>query len=1102
MAMRLFAVVLTMSFCACPLFGQAGLGSITGTVVDPSGAVVPNASVRLTDVATKGVRAISTNEAGVFTLPSITPGQYSIAVAAAGFKEKVLDNLRVNGFQQISLGQLTLEIGQGVASVVTVTAEQQLIKESAVRYDTVQGKQVEEMPLFGRNWTGMLKAIPGANPASSSAFNGREYGYYGYADYQVNGKDNRQMSVNLDGGGIVDHGSDQKTTVAPSLESIQELAVLANNFQAEYGTRSGVVVNVVTKSGTNQFKGTVWNYMRNEALNANTWQNNYVAKPRSKYRYNYFGGNLGGPIKKNKLFFFYNYEYFKQNTPGTTSFSRVPTALERNGDFSQTVNANGQKPVIYQPGSAFAGTPTPYPNNIIPASTLNPLGKALMSIYPNPNYSGDLASNYTYTSLREAPRYSNVGKVDWNISDAARAYFRFTRDGGTARDLGIWNSSAPFAFNQIRQPRPDTALSGNLTYTFTPTLVMESVVSWSKDDVRVFLDDPASATKTKYGLSKLPTAFAAPDDVLPQVTTGLYPDYSFNRIPSYSLANEWQGSTTLAWTHGTHFIKFGGQFIMNDKDETQATTNKGVYDFRASQSPFDTNYAPSNMLLGALASFQQLSNLSNINTRVKQYLFFVQDTWKVRRNLTFDYGMRFYHMPAEYERTPDRTLDAVFLPGKWSASKAPRFYVPDPKNPNLIIDPAYPNQPLAAAVANNLRYTIVPGSGDLMNGVYALGQGGLGNAPLQSPKPLLMAPRGGIAWSPFGSAKTVVRAGFGWTYNFLALGITVSPYRNGLADQVNMVQTSFDTMSASSTVKRIDARAYGVRNEGDLKMPTIYDYSIGIQRELPFQVVAELSYVGNLQRHQPVTFELNAVPFQTAWQSQYVDPRNAGYNFYGPVTASNPGPLAGSNAMDAVVMRPYRGVGALNFQPFVGNNNYNSMQLSVSKRYGHGLSMSGAYTWARLESQLDTRGPWFYNWKSYTGYQANNDRRHVANINYTYEFPRFAEKLGWSNPFSRRLLDDWQISHMIMFFSGQNFTPSYTVQQASTTTNLDMARVVLGTGDFSPRLLLKGNVNGAGRRYRAPVRLHRPRAAHDRERRQTARSTTPSAAALSPTTST
>lgn len=1061
--MRRKSAILTLFLSVSgALYAQGGLGSISGTVVDPSGAVVPNARVVLLDIKTQGTRPILSNDAGLFTLPSVVPGRYTITFTAPGFKEKKLENITVNAFQQISLGQVALEIGEGVASVVTVTAEQQLVKDSAVRYDTVQAKQVADMPLMGRNWTAVLKAIPGATPTAREAYAGREYGYYGYADYRINGKAATQTAINLDGGSIVDHGSDAKTNVAPSLESIEEVSILANNFQAEYGTRSGVVVNVVTKSGSNQFRGTAWNYLRNEALNANSWERNYLGVPRPKYRYNYFGGNLGGPILKNKLFFFYNYEYFKQNTPGSTTQARVPTAAERQGDFSKTLLSNGTKPIIYQPGAQLSGSGLVFAGNVIPLSMLNPLGKAILNLYPDPNYSGDPWYNYVFTSQREAPRYSSVAKVDWNISDKARAYVRYTWDGGTAVDRGIWNSSAPLPFNMIRQPRPDYALSGNLTYTFSPTIVMETVYAWSKDDVKVEPQDPTQVTKTKWGLSNLPVAFDPGTDLLPGITTGFYPDFNFNRLPSYALANEWQYYNTVTWTRGTHIFKFGGQFVRNDKDEFQGTANKGVYDFRVSQSAFDTGFAPSNVLLGALASFQQVERVSRINTRVNQYLFFAQDTWKVRRNLTLDYGMRFYHLPMEFEKDPADTLDAVFLPSKWDPAKAPRFYVPDPNNPSRVIDPANPGNPLPANLANTLRYSIVPGSGDVMNGVFPLGRGGLGNAALNSPPWLLVAPRGGFAWSV--TPKTVIRGGFGWTYNFLQLGQTVNYFRNALAKSVNMVQTSLDTLNQASTVQRVDARAYGARDETPQNQPTVYDYSLTVQRELPGQFVVDVGYVGNLQRHQPVSFELNAVPLGAAFKPEYIDPRNVGYNFAGPISSSNPGPaLPGSNAVDQNLMRPYRGHGSINFQPNVGNNRYDSLQATLNRRFGGGFTLSAAYTWSRFLTQQENTGLYYYNWKDYTGYKQNQDRRHVMTINYTYELPKFAAKVGWDNPFSRQILNDWRIAHMITIFSGQDYTPTFSIQQANTTTGISISRIFLGTDDLNPRLLMQGDPNQINR---------------------------------------
>jgi len=266
-----------------PLFAQAGLGSINGQVVDSSGAAVPQAIARLLEASPQSAKTTNTNEAGIFLFPSVVVGQYTLTVQAPGFRDKQLSNLVVNAFQQLSLGVIALELGQGPATAITVEAQQQLVKDSGVRSEPILARQVADMPLQGRNWVTLLKIIPGANATSVGAFSGREYTSTGYADFRINGKNPGQTQVNLDGGSIVDQGSDAKTTVAPSLESIQEISILTSNYQAEYGYRAGAVINVVTKSGTNQFRGTLFDDLRNEALNANSWQSNYLGLPRPKY---------------------------------------------------------------------------------------------------------------------------------------------------------------------------------------------------------------------------------------------------------------------------------------------------------------------------------------------------------------------------------------------------------------------------------------------------------------------------------------------------------------------------------------------------------------------------------------------------------------------------------------------------------------------------------------------------------------------------------------------------------------------------------------------------------------------------------------------------
>jgi len=257
--------LLPLLFLFAPVgLGQAGLGSITGTVVDKSGAVVAGAHVKLVQLSTKSTRQILTNEQGIFALPSVVPGGYTLTISAPGFREQELDNLVINGFQELALAQITLEVGVGPATEVTVTAEQQLVKDSGARAETIQSQQVSEMPNNGRNWATLLKIIPGSAAINDTGVNGREYGYYGYQDFYINGKNDTTTQINLDGGSIVDHGSDAKVTVSPSLESIQEISILTNNFTAEYGNRSGAVVNIVTKSGTNNFHGVAFENLRND----------------------------------------------------------------------------------------------------------------------------------------------------------------------------------------------------------------------------------------------------------------------------------------------------------------------------------------------------------------------------------------------------------------------------------------------------------------------------------------------------------------------------------------------------------------------------------------------------------------------------------------------------------------------------------------------------------------------------------------------------------------------------------------------------------------------------------------------------------------------
>jgi hypothetical protein len=1060
---RALWLVVGCLLCATTVFAQSGLGSITATILDATGGRLPGVDIRIVENSTGATRTTTSNEVGLVNLPSVPPGTYSVTITLDGFKGQKLDNITVNSFQQLSLGEITLEIATTPTDVIEVTASRvPLDVDSGVRAETIGAQQVQNMPLQGRNWATLLKVIPGSNPTNRNAMNGQEYSASGYGDYRINGKNPQQTQVNLDGGSLVDHGSDGKTTTAPSLESIDQVSVLTNNFQAEYGNRGGTVINIVTKSGTNELRGALFDYVRNEGLNAKTWADNYLGNPKPIYRYNYLGGNVGGPIRRNKLFFFYNIEDFKQDIPGSTMTARVPTALERNGDFSQTVDGSGQRPTIYMPGTQFSGTPVILADRIIPQNLISPLGRSIMNLFPLPNNPGDPNNNYILSYQRSNPRYSNVAKVDWNVSDYTHTYVRYSDDEGTQIDRSVGSSAGILVGAETNRPRPDRSLAWNTTHTFSSRLVMETLFSWSYDKVIWQANDPDAISKSKAALNGLPVIFPTTDDILPQMQFSTYPSFHFNRIPGYAKAHEYQGSVTLTYARGTHIIKGGFQQIYNLKHEIDQSTNKGNYNFGTSASPFDMGYGPANILVGAMSSYSQLQQVNYKRSIYQDTHGFLQDTWKVNRSLTLDYGMRFYHIPTEHNRNTDATLDAVFLPSKWDPAKAPRYYVPDPNNSSLIIDPAFPSSPLPSNLSNTLRYTLVPGSGDPMNGVVQLGKNGVSGSGIRDPRWLLVAPRGGFAWTLGESQRTVVRGGFGWAYNRNNIADTINKYENALGGNVNLAQTSLSALA--SGVQPLAPRTFGARDETQNNVPTVYDYSLSVQRQLFSDLVIDIAYVGNRQRNQPVQFDLNAVAPGTAFDPKYIASNNAGFNFNGPVTASNPGALPGSRAMDANVMRPYRGFGALNMTSNIAKVDYNALQVSVSKRLSHSLAIDASYTLGKTEGQIDNVPSYKGNWEAYTGYTLNNDRRHVASISYIYELPNVAGAIHFDNPVGRAVLNDWKFAHLLTMFSGAKYSPSFAIQQTNQTSNMsasNLALVLLGTPDLTPRVVVNGNPNGA-----------------------------------------
>jgi hypothetical protein len=678
-----------------------------------------------------------------------------------------------------------------------------------------------------------------------------------------------------------------------------------------------------------------------------------------------------------------------------------------------------------------------------------------------------LSVNYNFESQTTMPRWDLTGKGDWNLNDSTRISGRYTQDGGVEAGPNINITSGNLADAIIKRPRPDRAAAGTFTHSFSPTLVMDALIGYSFDRVDWILVNPTALSKKAAGLEGLPLAYTPTNDILPAMTFGTYPNFAFPRTPADSYTNEYQFSSNFTWSKGTHIIRFGMLHIRNYKNEDDSSgpgagNDKGTFDFSPNAaSPFDTGYGPSNLLLGSLNSFTQTQFIAHKDAAYEDTDFYIQDTWKVKHNLTFDYGLRIYHMPSQHELAPSNTNDAAFVPSLWTASSAVRLYVLDPASPSQVIDPAHPNAPLPASLTNILKYTIVPGSGNPRDGAAPFGTNGIGNNGILDPKFLLFAPRGGFAWSPFGSEKTVIRGGFGWGYNRPNIAQALNAFENGSAQQTSIVLTSLATLQQAGNVSPIGILSLGATDTSSRKVPTIYDYSLSVQRLLPGQMMLDVGYVGNLQRHQPIQFNLNAVPLGAAYQTQYIDPSNPGSNFAGTVNASNPGALPGSNAADPSILRPFPGYNSLTMNENSGNAHYNALQVTLGKRLSHGLAFSAAYTLAKTAGNLENQGLFSSNWQKYTGYVLANDREHVFNLSYAYEIPKVARAIHFDNPFGRGVLDDWRFVGVFTAFSGAPYSPSFSIQQSKSTTNVNLSNLFLGTPDLTPRLQLTGSPNQA-----------------------------------------
>ncbi len=1015
---------------------QVTSGTIFGAVKDASGAYVAGAQVTILAPATGLTRLLTTSESGGFSAPGLLPGTYNITVDAQGFKKLELTGIVLSAADKLNIGDLVVQVGTTAESVtVNATAGQiQLQASSGERSDLITSKQLEDVAMNGRNVLDYLKLVPGIVGLPDL----HQSGTGSLANFSINGSRENQHEFTIDGASNVDTGDNGGTHVTLNTDAIEEVKILTSNYQAEFGKAAGGQIAVTTKSGTNQWHGNARFFHRHEGLNANEYfnkqsqLNNNQPNTPPLYRYNDIGYQVGGPLKKDKLFVFWSQEFFRQLLPagGTVQFY-TPTAAERQGDFSHSTDEQGNPVTISGPGitnNKIDPTSPQFPAALIPV--FNQMQK-LLSLFPDPNVSGfgnpatNQNYNYSQSLSGTAPRREEILRLDWQINSKHRLYGRWLHNSeddsmpflGGIGPFGTFACASTITFKGgCTQHHPGWNLSANLISTITPTLLNEFSVGPSHT---LTIDRPVgnSILRGSQGID-LPLYY-------PVDATQAIPDLSFQGLGNvnfqggYLGATPWQQANTtinvndnLSWSRGKHTFKTGMFYQRSRKDQIawgnvngQLTFNPGTYTFGSATYNLGDPLAAA--LLGFFEGFDQSKTRPRGFFRYNQLEFYAQDTWKATSRLTLDYGVRFAWIPPQYD-----AKDQIAL------------FVPSAYNP-------------ATAVTIDSNGNITPGSGDPLDGMRYVASGQLPRGGWKS-RGIMPEPRLGFALDLYGNHKAVLRGGFGMMHDRVQGNLIFNPvFDNPLTNPTAHVAAGniADLPSLQNTlVVQTDKNIISADPSG--KVPTVYSYSLGIQHEISGGTTVDLAYVGSLGRHLVTAIDTNFVPFGYAFTAAAQDPANfpgnvvpavepnlppiyaaAGYNFSGAYAKGHP---AYTNA----ALVPYKGYGQISGIGWGGTSNYNSLQASLQRRFSKALTAGLVYTWSKTLTTSTADQDYQNPVNPLIGYRAASwDRTHVFAANYVYDLPNLTRHFNGPKWLSY-VTDYFQLSGVTNFMSGAPIAPN------------------------------------------------------------------------------
>lgn len=961
----IFAVrIFILLSIALALAAQGPVASVSGEIHDPTGATIPGVIIIARSIDTNVARRTVTNEAGVYTLPGLQPGRYEITTDAVGFKRAVRGDITLEVAQAARV-DFKLELGAASESINVTEQAPVTDTESASTGTVIDNKKVEELPLNGRQFYGLALLVPGANIAAENSTTGYRGGFNvtGRAEtnnnFTVNGFDNNDQAVNA-------------PSVRPSVDDIQEFKLLTGIYPAEYGRSSGGQVIVVTKSGTNEFHGTAFEFLRNQVMDAANYFTQSGAKPA--FRRNNFGATIGGPVKRNRTFFHFSYEGLRL-AQQVAALGTVPTPTMSDGDFG-TLLSTGKTIKNPLTGAVFAG-------NIIPASLINPVGQALIREYPAPSVptaSGAPINNFFLNGTQTENMNEYSARVDHTFS----AKNTLTGSYQIFYDPVVYVNNSLCGSSVMPNGGCYTGWTGQLfglseVHIFSPALINEAGAGIQRMRQPRIQTDSTIDFWGPFNITRVGAPVTNNTGIPSTTVTG----YSKLGGPTNLPQNRWDTTydyrDTLSWQHGTHSFKFGAEFRPFDSNFQYVSSGRGVLTFNASTAAPTSGYAMADVLLGypTLTSNNPLA--PPIYGRTKAFFAFAQDDWKVTPNFTVNYGLR-WEFNGPYRDAQNRVSSFNPVSGQMDVQGAP----------------------------------------------------GVGSQLYRSDYQKF-APRLGLAWQPFGNSKTVIRAGAGVffdntiTFNGLPFVTTNPPYRapatytSSVASPITLLNP-FPLGSASG-----NPAVAGISK--DYTVPTVYEWSIGVQRQLPGEILLETTYIGSRGTHLPLEINVN----QPA-----------------------PGP---GTAAQVQARRPYPVYANITWLESANNSDYESLQVKLEKHTSKNIAFLLSETYARSIDEGPQAGSTSNSSKilpqnSYNSQQGERglsdfDVKNRTVLSVIGETP-FGKGQRWlTNGMAGRLAGGWQLSGIMTWQTGRPWTPYFSGNNSNTSELADRPNVVAGCDLYS-----------------------------------------------------